>query len=89
MLSAGPNEYWLRVWGVRGLLWNWGPEAVAPLLTAAGDDAWRVRELAAKVVARHRVGEAFVVVERLREDPVARVRVAAARALAALTAAGA
>jgi hypothetical protein len=42
--------------------------------------------MAAKVVARHRVGGALEAVARLRDDPVARVRSAAERAVVALTA---
>jgi len=45
--------------------------------------------MAAKVVARHLVGEATGAVADLREDPVPRVRQAAQRALVRLTAAGA
>jgi hypothetical protein len=52
------------------------------------DEAWRVREMAAKVVARHRVGDAFAAVSRLRSDQVPRVRAAAERAVVTLTASG-
>jgi hypothetical protein len=45
-----------------------------------------VRELAAKVVARHRIDDALSAMADLQEDPVPRVRSAAGRALAALTA---
>lgn len=45
--------------------------------------------MAAKVVARHRVGEAFDAVTRRRRDPVARVRAAAERAVMRLTEVGA
>ena len=62
-----------------------GP-ATAALIEAMGDGAWRVREMAAKVVARHRVGEALDAVAALRDDPVPRVRAAAARAVVVLTA---
>jgi HEAT repeat protein len=83
-LDSEVNAYWLRVWGARGLLWNWDPLAVDALRTALGDDAWRVREMAAKVVARHLVDEVQPQVAELVHDPVPRVRVAASRALAAL-----
>jgi len=42
--------------------------------------------MAAKVIARHRVGDAFDAVAALRADPVERVRAAAARAVTILTA---
>jgi hypothetical protein len=45
--------------------------------------------MAAKVIARHRVGDALDAVAGLRTDPVPRVRAAAARAVVILTADGA
>lgn len=86
------DRYWLRVWGTRGLLWAWrdgAVGAVGALRTALADEAWRVREMAAKVVARHLVGDALGEVAALRDDPVPRVRAAADRAVAALTRTGA
>jgi len=90
--SAGGVEgprYWRRVWAARGLLWAWDDAALPAILTALGDDAWRVREMAAKVVARHRLGEALPIVAELQHDPTTRVRAAASRAVVLLTAAGA
>jgi hypothetical protein len=49
---SGP-PYWLRVWAARGLLYAWDDSAEAAVLNALGDEAWRVREMALKVVARH------------------------------------
>lgn len=83
------DMYWLRVWGTRGLLWVWDDSAFDAVNAALDDDAWRVREMAAKVVARHLLGDALPKVAELRNDPVARVRAAAARAVAVLTKAGA
>jgi len=80
---AGP-PYWLRVWALRGLLWAWGDEALPCVEAALHDDAWRVREMALKVVARHGLDEALTAVAALQDDPVARVRAAAPRALARL-----
>jgi hypothetical protein len=45
--------------------------------------------MAAKVVARRRLGDALAAVAALQQDPVPRVRAAAARALAVLTVTGA
>jgi HEAT repeats len=84
----GPR-YWRRVWATRGLLWAWDDIARPAILTALRDDAWRVREMAAKVVARHRLGDALPIVADLQHDPTARVRAAASRAVELLTAAGA
>jgi hypothetical protein len=84
----GPR-YWRRVWAARGLLWAWDDVALPAIITALGDEAWRVREMAAKVVARHRLGDALPAVADLRHDPTRRVRAAASRAVVLLTAAGA
>jgi hypothetical protein len=81
---SGPN-YWLRVWGARGLLYAWDDSARAAVLRALGDEAWRVRDMALKVVARRGIQEAVDQVERLREDSSARVRASAARAQKAIS----
>lgn len=79
-LPAG-QEYWLRVWAARGLLWA-GPGGRSEVLRVAlGDEAWRVREMTCKVVARHRVGELLDDVAGLESDETPRVRRAAERAI--------
>ena len=83
--APGPS-YWLRVWAARGLLWAWDDAAFPSLAAALDDESWRVREMALKVVARHRLEDALTTVAALREDPVARVRAAATRALMRLSA---
>ena len=80
------NAYWARVWAARGLLWAWDDVATAAIVRAFDDDAWRVREMALKVVARHRIGDALTAAAELRGDPVPRVRAAATRAVTVLTA---
>jgi hypothetical protein len=81
------NDYWQRVWAARGLLWAWHEAALPSLLRAFEDDAWRVREMALKVAARHRVGDALDRATALRGDGVARVRAAATRAVTLITSA--
>ncbi|HEY1321483.1 MAG TPA: HEAT repeat domain-containing protein [Streptosporangiaceae bacterium] len=83
---GGGQRYWLRVWGARALLYAWEDRAAAAVIAATGDESWRVREMAAKVIARHRVGDALDAVAGLRQDEVPRVRAAAARAVTVLTA---
>jgi hypothetical protein len=83
----GP-EYWRRVWAARGLLWEWDEAAVPAVLDALEDPAWRVREMALRVVARHRLGQAFDRVTELQQDPVRRVRDAATRARVRLVQSG-
>lgn len=82
---SGP-PYWLRVWATRGLLWAWDDVAFQSLNAALNDDAWRVREMALKVVARHRLEDTLTTVAELQEDPSARVRAAASRALMRISA---
>jgi HEAT repeats len=87
--AGGAAGYWPRVWAARGLLYAWDESATAVIVRATSDEAWRVREMAAKVIAKHRIGDALNAVIALREDPVPRVRAAAQRAIAVLTATGA
>jgi hypothetical protein len=81
--APGP-PYWLRVWAARGLLYAWDDSARPAVVKALHDDAWRVREMALKVVARHRLQTASEQVDALKSDPSARVRAAAARTSRAL-----
>jgi HEAT repeats len=83
------QRYFLRVWAARALLYAWDDSAQAAVLAALADESWRVREMAAKVVARRRLGDALPIVAEMSDDRVVRVRQAAARATAILTAAGA
>lgn len=78
--EPGP-DYWLRVWALRGLLWLWDDTAAESVLASLADEAWRVREMAAKVVARHLLDQALPYLAPLHHDPVARVRRAAERAV--------
>ena len=86
--TSRPDDYWLRVWGARGLLWVWDDAATGEIRDALTDDSWRVREMSAKVAARHRLGAVLAEVDALQRDDNARVRRAAERAVAAITAAG-
>ena len=83
------NRYWLRVWGARGLLWAWDDRALPAIRTALDDPHWRVREMAAKVIAKWQLGDLLEAVAERRDDPTLRVRTAAERAVAKLTVAGA
>lgn len=76
----GP-PYWLKVWALRGLLWAWDMAALPAVTAALHDEAWRVREMALKVVARHRLEDTISTVASLQDDPVSRVRAAARRTL--------
>ena len=80
--QLGAQEYWPRVWAARGLLYAWSPRAVPAVVGALEDSAWRVREMALKVVRKREIGEAGEDAAALACDEVTRVRVAAIRALA-------
>ncbi|WP_412543725.1 HEAT repeat domain-containing protein [Longispora sp. K20-0274] len=82
--SAGliPLVYWPPVWAARALLYAWHPTAAPAVVAALRHDAWRVREMAAKVCALRELGEAADLLAAALDDPVPRVRAAAARGLA-------
>jgi hypothetical protein len=79
--DGGVDGYWPRVWAARGLLHVWDDVATDAIIDATAHEAWRVREMAAKVIARHRVRPAVDAVVILLDDEVARVRAAANRAI--------
>jgi hypothetical protein len=83
-LSSGKppgHAYWARVWAARALLYVWDDSAEPAIITAMGDDEWRVREMAAKVARRREVGASADRLTELSNDDVDRVRIAVARAL--------
>ena len=85
LTSGDESRYWQRVWGARGLLWAWDDRATASITDALDDEHWRVREMAAKVCARHGVDDALEQLLERRNDEVPRVRAAAARAVQMLS----
>jgi HEAT repeat protein len=92
LLGPHPRQdqrYFLRVWAARALLYAWDESARPAVLTALADESWRVREMAAKVVAKRKIGDGLSIVAGMSTDPVPRVRAAAARATVILTATGA
>ncbi len=81
--EGGPDGHWPRTWALRAFLYVWDPQAEAAVVAACSDQHWRVREMAAKVMAARKPttqasGEAL---ERLLADPNPRVKTAATRAL--------
>jgi len=82
--DGGLAGYWPRVWATRGFLHCYEPIANVALKTALRDEAWRVREMALKVIARYAVDELFEDALELRRDEVQRVRSAANRTVTLL-----
>lgn len=78
--DPGP-DYWLRVWAARGLLYAWHGSARRAVRSALEDEAWRVREMALKVVAKRGLVDERALVKAMRHDESARVRSAAIRTL--------
>jgi hypothetical protein len=79
--TIGWAPYWTRVWGARALLHLGPPLDAALVLNATRDPAWRVREMALKVIARHALPDPTGRIDVLVDDPVERVRRQAWRAL--------
>lgn len=86
--APGP-DYWTRVWAARALLWVWDDAALPEITGALTDEAWRVREMALRVVARHGLGDLIEEVAMRQADPRPRVAAAASRAVITLTKTGA
>jgi len=83
ILDGAPVLYWPELWGMRALLYVWNDTAVIAVTAGLQNQAWRVREMAARVAATRGLDVVPVLGELLTDD-VARVRAAAARALGAL-----
>jgi hypothetical protein len=83
ILDGAPLLYWPELWGTRALLYVWDDSAMDAVAAALGNQAWRVREMGARVAAARQLPLSAALVELLTDD-VARVRAAAARALGAV-----
>lgn len=83
-LTLRQQSHWPRVWAGRALRHVWLTYAEPGVVAALADPAWRVREVAAKVVDQRRLGSAVEPLRPLLRDRELRVRVAAVRALGAI-----
>ncbi|WP_256971543.1 HEAT repeat domain-containing protein [Microbacterium esteraromaticum] len=83
ILDGAPVLYWPELWGARALLYVWNDSAAPAIIDAMNNPAWRVREMSARVVAARELSAASEL-SALLTDKVPRVRVAAAKALAAV-----
>jgi hypothetical protein len=84
VLDGAPPLYWPEVWGARALTFAWVDSAASAVHRGLGDQAWRVREMCARVVYVRKLPETDALLALLG-DEVARVRSAAARALGEIT----
>lgn len=83
ILDGAPALYWPELWGARVFLHVWDEALAAPyVVVGLTNQAWRVREMCARVVLARGLEVAPKLVKML-EDDVARVRSAGLRALAA------
>lgn len=80
LIDGAPPLYWPEVWGARVLLYAWNDKAKDAVAAGLQNQAWRVREMCARVTAAHHL-ESQDVLRAMLTDEVARVRAAAARAL--------
>ncbi|MEP6482676.1 MAG: HEAT repeat domain-containing protein [Rhodoglobus sp.] len=83
ILDGAPVLYWPELWGTRALLYIWDDSATDAVTAALANQAWRVREMAARVAAARGL-PVVDEVTALLTDEVARVRAAAARSLGSL-----
>jgi hypothetical protein len=83
ILDGAPVLYWPELWGTRALLYVWNDSAATAVAAALENQAWRVREMAARVAAARQLDVAPALTTLLTDD-VPRVRAAAARALGAV-----
>jgi hypothetical protein len=83
ILDGAPALYWPEVWGARALLHVWDDSAASAVLESVENQAWRVREMCLKVCAERKLGDTKVFKRRLTDEN-ARVRSAAAHAVAAV-----
>jgi hypothetical protein len=83
ILDGAPPLYWPELWGARALLHAWDDTAAQAIRAGLVNQAWRVREMCARVAAERSLPLAETVRPLLTDD-VARVRAAAARAIGAV-----
>ncbi|SDS86220.1 HEAT repeat domain-containing protein [Microterricola viridarii] len=82
ILDGAPALYWPELWGARALLHVWDEQAAPYVVVGLGNQAWRIREMCARVVALRELQVADKLV-RLTTDENPRVRAAALHALGA------
>ena len=82
ILDGAPALYWPELWGARALLYVWSDAAAPYVVVGLTNQAWRVREMCARVILLRDLQVAPKLV-RMTTDEVPRVRAAALHTLAA------
>lgn len=82
ILDGAPALYWPELWGARTLLHVWDESAAPYVVVGLSNQAWRVREMCARVVLLREL-QVAPKLTRLTTDENPRVRAAALNALAA------
>lgn len=82
ILDGAPRLYWPELWGARVFTHIWDDAAAPAVIAGLTNQAWRVREMCARVILVNSVPAADQLVA-LTTDDNARVRIAALRALGA------
>ncbi|GAB3118833.1 HEAT repeat domain-containing protein [Glaciibacter psychrotolerans] len=82
ILEGAPALYWPELWGARTLLHVWTDSAAPYVVVGLTNQAWRVREMCARVITLRELSVSPKLV-RMTTDEVPRVRSAALNALAA------
>ncbi len=77
------KDYWLQVWGARGLLYVWEDRAEGPVVAGVGADHWRPAEMCLKVATKRELGAAGPGAVALLDHELPRVQAQALRALGA------
>lgn len=80
-LGFGVQDYFVRTWALRAMLYAWDDSAEPAVIRALQDEHWRPREMALKVVAKRQIACQAKAASMMRDDPVPRVRAAAQRAM--------
>lgn len=83
LLDGAPPLYWPELWGARALLHVWDASAVPAVIAGLDNQAWRVREMCARVCVARELHVATKLTE-LTGDDVPRVRAAALHGLGAV-----
>lgn len=79
--EGGVEGHWPRVWALRAFMYTWDPRAAPYVVDAIFDESWRVREMALKISRIRHVKGALPAAKKMLDDPVARVREAAAKVI--------